>query len=159
MDLRSYLEQMGVRYRWLRHDATYTAQELAQSEHVSGKQVVKPVVVEADGRFVLCALPAALYIDMDRLKQELRVSEAHLADEQAMQELFGDCELGAEPPIGRIFGLPTLMDDSLQTQQEVLFQAGTHQDAVAMSLQDYLRTAQPMVAHFAERRQAPASSP
>ena len=152
MDLRNYLDRLGVRYRWMHHDTVYTAQGLAHAEHVSGKCVVKPVVVETDGRFVLCALPAALYVDMERIKEELHAGEARLADEQTLGQLFGDCDLGAEPPIGRIFGMPTLMDDSLQTQEEVIFQAGTHEEAVGMSLADFMRTARPTVAHFAKSR-------
>ena len=152
MDLRNYLDRLGVRYRWMHHDTAYTAQGLAQAEHVSGKRVVKPVVVEADGQFVLCALPAALYVDMERVKEELHADEARLADEQTLAQLFGDCELGAEPPIGRIFGMPTLMDDSLQSQDEVVFQAGTHEEAVGMSLADYMRMARPKVGHFAKQR-------
>ena len=104
MDLRSYLDGMGVHYEWLHHDRdAYTAQDLAMMEHVSGKKVVKPVVVEADGQFVLCALPASCYVDMERLREELHAGTARLADEEAIRRLFPDTELGAEPPIGRIY--------------------------------------------------------
>ena len=71
-----------------------------------------------------------------------------LADEEAMRQIFGDCELGAEPPIGRLYGIPTLMDESLFADDRVTFQAGTHCDAITMSLADYRRVAQPEVAYF-----------
>jgi len=148
MDLRSYLDQSSVRYQWLHHDMAYTSQELAQREHTSGRKVIKPVVVEADGQYVLCALPAANHIDLERLRLELHTKEARLADEPTMSRLFKDCEVGAEPPIVGIFGLPTMMDESLKTQGEVTFQAGTHQDAVRMRIEDYVRLAQPRVASF-----------
>lgn len=152
LDLRSYLERMGVRYMWSQHDTAYTAQDLAQQEHISGERVVKPVLVKADGQFVLCALPAAYYIDMERLCEELRASNAQLADESQLENLFSDCELGAEPPIGRLFGLPTIIDDSLIDELEVTFQAGTHQDAVTMSAADYIKLTQPMIGHFARHK-------
>ena len=148
MNLRSYLDQSGVQYQWLHHDMAYTAQELAQREHTSGRKVIKPVVVEADGQHLLCALPAAYQVDLERLREELHATAAKLADEQTMQQLFKDCELGAEPPIGGMFGLPTLVDESVEAQDEVTFQAGTHQDAVRMSVEDYMRITNPRVANF-----------
>lgn len=148
MKLRSYLDESGARYQWLHHDMAYTAQELAQREHVSGRKVVKPVVVEADGQFVLCALPANYHVDLDRLRQELQAKETKLADEPTMSKLFADCELGAEPPIGQLFGMPTLLDDSLIDQDEVTFQAGTHQDAIRMPFDEYKRITQPRIVHF-----------
>ncbi len=152
MDLRSYLDRMGVRYDWRHHDTAYTSQDLAQRENVSGKRVIKPVLVEADGQFLLCALPAAYFIDLDSLRNELHASETHLVEEPKLSQFFRDCELGAEPPIGKLYGLPTIMDDSLQRQDEVIFQAGTHQDAVHMSMADYVRLAEPRLGHFGKPR-------
>jgi Ala-tRNA(Pro) deacylase len=152
LDLRSYLERNGVRYMWTQHDTAYTAQDLAQQEHISGERVVKPVLVKADGQFVLCALPASYYIDMERLCEELRTNSAQLVDESQLQTVFPECELGAEPPIGRLFGLPTIIDDSLIDELEVTFQAGTHQDAVTMSAADYIKLTQPMIGHFARHK-------
>jgi Ala-tRNA(Pro) deacylase len=153
MDLRSYLDGMGVRYEWLHHDSdAYTAQDLAMIEHVSGKRVVKPVVVEADGQFVLCALPASCYVDMDRLREELHAQSAKLADEAALRGLFPDSELGAEPPIGRMYGMETIVDEALSKQDEVVLQAGTHRDAVRMSFGDYLRVTRPRVVRFGKAR-------
>ena len=148
MQLQSYLDRMGIPYRILQHDATYSAQSLAQQEHISGHKVIKPVLVQADGQFVLCALPACCRVDIDALRKELGADEMRLADERTMEEVFEDCELGAEPPVGAIFGIPTVMDDSLSMEEQVTFQAGTHREAVTMRLDDYRRLAQPGVAHF-----------
>lgn len=152
MDIRSYLDQMGVDYRWSHHDPAYTAQQIAHAEHISGNKVVKPVLVRADDHFVLCALPAGYCIDVEQLRSELRADEVDLTDESALAQICRDCELGAEPPIGKLFGVPTVMDDSLRRQPEVMFQAGTHEDAVVMTLDDYLKLAEPQIAHFARPR-------
>lgn len=152
MNIRSYLDNMGVPYTWSHHDPTYTAQNLAMKEHVSGKKVVKPVVVEADGHFVLCALPASYYVDIDQLKKELNAQEAKLAAEQQFGPIFADCELGAEPPIGKLFGLPTVMDESLMQEDEVVFQAGTHEDAIIMKRDDFVRATQPIILQFGRQR-------
>jgi Ala-tRNA(Pro) deacylase len=148
MNLQSYLDEMGVNYRTSKHDDTFTAQDLAAAEHIPGRKVIKPVVVRADGEFVMCALPASYKVDLSELRQQLQCEEVQLADENTLQEIFADCELGAAPPIGRLYGLPTLMDESLFADDRVTFQAGTHCDAVTMTLADYRRVAQPEVAYF-----------
>ena len=152
MDLRGFLDGSGIRYQWLKHPTTYTARDLASSEHVPQETVIKPVVVEADGRFVLCAVPAGARVDLERLQRELDAKEIRLAEETEMLRLFEGCEIGAEPPIGLIFGLPTIMDEALMVDDEVTFQAGTHVDAVKMSFTDYFHVAKPAVARFALQR-------
>ncbi len=153
MNLQSYLDEMGVNYRVSHHPNTYTAQDLAATEHVPGRKVIKPVIVRADGQFIMCALPAPYRIDLPELKQQLQAEQVELADEGTLKELFADCELGAEPPIGRLYGIPALMDESLFADDTVTFQAGTHADSVTMSLAEYRRVAQPEVAYFARRGQ------
>ena len=148
MNLPSLLDEMGVNYRLSRHDTTYTAQDLAAAEHLPGRKVIKPVVVKADGQFVMCAVPASHRVDLDTLRSQLQADDVKLAEEDELATLFQDCELGAEPPIGRIFGMPTIMDESLFADERVTFQAGTHQDAVTMTLADYRKIAQPEVAYF-----------
>ena len=148
MHLQSVLDQMGVKYRVSHHPTAYTAQMLAEAEHVPGRKVIKPVVVQADGEFVMCALPASYRVDMEELRDQLQASEVRLVEERRLCELFPDCELGAEPPIGRLYGMTTLMDESLIADDRVTFQAGTHEEAVTMSLAEYRRVALPEVAHF-----------
>ena len=148
MNLQSYLDEMGVAYRVSHHPIAYTAQDLAAAEHVPGRQVIKPVIVKADGRFVMCALPASYRIDMDALRSQLQVQDVSLADETKLAELFPDCELGAAPPIGRMFSMQMLMDESITADNRVTFQAGTHSDAVTMTLAEYRRVAQPEIAYF-----------
>ncbi|HEV8293275.1 MAG TPA: YbaK/EbsC family protein, partial [Tepidisphaeraceae bacterium] len=77
---------------------------------------------------------------------------AQLADESQLRNLFSECEVGAEPPIGKLFGIPTIVDDSLIDELELTFQAGTHQDAVTMSAADYIKLTQPMIGHFARHK-------
>jgi Ala-tRNA(Pro) deacylase len=147
-NLHSYLDDMGVSYRVSHHPTAYTAQMLAEAEHVPGRKVIKPVVVQADGQFVMCALPACYRVDLGELKDQLQAAEVRLADERALGQLFPGCEVGAAPPIGKLYGMTTLMDESLIADDRVTFQAGTHEDAVTMSLMEYRRVAQPEVAHF-----------
>ena len=148
MNLQSYLDDQGVKYRLSHHEPTYTSQDLAAIEHIPGRKVIKPVVVRADGQWVMCALPACYRVDVGELRDQLRCDDVMLADEQMLQRLFPECELGAEPPIGKLFGMPTLMDESLFQDKMVTFQAGTHCDAVTMTLSDFRRIARAEVAYF-----------
>ena len=148
MNVQDFLDQLGIAYRLSRHDTTFTAQDLAAAEHIPGRKVIKPVIVKADGQFVMCALPASHRVDLDTLRCQLQCDDVHLAEESEMARIFCECELGAEPPIGKMFGMPTFMDESLFADDRVTFQAGTHQDAVTMTLADYRKVAQPEVAYF-----------
>jgi Ala-tRNA(Pro) deacylase len=148
-NLQSFLDSKGVAYRLSQHPEVYTSQRLAEVEHVPGEKVIKPVVVEADGQILMCALPATHRIDLDELRRQLEADRVRLVDEPRLGELFPDCELGAEPPIGSLFGMSTVMDASLTHDDYVTFQAGTHRQAITMSLMEYRRVAQPEIAHFA----------
>jgi Ala-tRNA(Pro) deacylase len=148
MNLHSFLDRLGVRYSVSHHPAVYTAQALAEAEHIPGKQVVKPVVVQADGRWVLCALPASYRIDLLRIRELLHADSVSLAQENKLRELFPDCELGAEPPIGRLYGMQTYVDAAVIDDERVTFQAGTHEDSVTMPLADYRRIVEAQIAKF-----------
>jgi Ala-tRNA(Pro) deacylase len=148
MDLRSFLDSAGCHYSWSRHGEAMHARALAQREHVHPGHVVKPVLVSVDGEYVLCALPATHRIDLALLQMEVGAEEIRLANEEELAGLCGDCEIGAEPPIGWLFGLPTFMDESLFDDGQVTFQAGNHREAVTMSFMDYFRLAKPAVGHF-----------
>jgi len=149
MTLQSFLDDNQIHYRFCRHQPAYTAQELAAVEHVSGKRVIKPVIVRADGQYFMCALPACYRVDLAELKEQLLADEVEVVDENRLRQRFGDCDLSAAPPIGWLYGMTTLIDESLAHGDRVLFQAGTHEDAVEMSLADYRRVTQAEMAHFA----------
>ena len=150
MKLQDYLDDLGVAYRLSTHGSAYTSQDLAAREHVPGQQVVKPVVVMIDSRPYLCALPATHRIDLQRLREQFNASEVSLADEQKLNEIFPDCELGAEPPIGKLYGIPTVMDLALAQDDQVTFQAGNHTTAITMSMRDFRRIAEPEIASFGQ---------
>lgn len=146
MTVREYLDAHGVKYEWMPHATSFTAPDLAQQLHQSGHHVVKPVVMEADGQFVMCAVPSCLKVDPERVRQALHADRVAMASEKQLASLFDGCELGAEPPIGEMFRMHTLMDDSLCDEPQLTFQAGTHRDAVTMPLGQFLKLAHPMIA-------------
>ncbi|MCP4594374.1 MAG: YbaK/EbsC family protein [bacterium] len=149
MKLATLLEERGVPFEITTHPAAYTAQGLAAEEHVSGYAVAKPVVVKTRAGFVMCVLPACARLDLETLRHALKDDRLRLATEAEMAGVFPDCELGAEPPLGDIFGMETIMDDSLQGEESLLFQAGTHTEAVKLRRTDYVKAAHPQVESIA----------
>ncbi len=149
MNLATLLEQRGIPFERTNHPATYTAQRMAAEEHVSGYSVAKPVVVKGQAGFAMCALPACARLDVQTLRSVLKDDSVRLATEDEMAEVFSDCELGAEPPIGELFGIETIMDDSLRDEDYLVFQAGSHTEAVKLRREDYEEVAHPRVASIA----------
>ena len=148
MDVTEYFDQKKVRYEVRHHWPTYTSQKMAAAEHVPGMKVAKPVIVQAAGHYYMCVLPACCRVDLDALACELQVDEVRMATEREMLGLFPGCELGAEPPVGNIFGLPTLMDKSLAQDDFLVFQSGRHSEAIKVDRADYERVAEPRTLEF-----------
>ena len=148
MRVTEFLDQSAVPYQISEHPPTFTAQQMAALEHEPGQYVAKPVIVKADGEVLMCVLSACYKIDLGALKEQLGARSVELADEKEIGELFSDCELGAEPPFGNLYDLPTLMDKALEADEHITFQAGTHDKAIRMSMDDYQRLVKPKVLEF-----------
>lgn len=149
--LRAYLDDQEIRYVTVGHSPAFTAQELAAKVHVPGRSFVKPVMVRADGRHYLIALTANQRLDLDKLRDYLDAREIHLEGEDEFRRLFEDCELGAMPPFGNLYGLPVIADRDLWEDDLIAFNAGTHRYVVQMDFADYQRLARPIRADVAVR--------
>jgi Ala-tRNA(Pro) deacylase len=143
-----FLQEKSADYEVTQHRPTFTAQQMAAEEHVPGMYVAKPVLVRADSAYYMCVLPACCKIDLDGLRAQLGAAHVELADESEMSEVFSDCALGAEPPFGSLYGLETIMDKSLEQDEYIVFQAGSHEEAVKMDMAEYRRLAEPKVLSF-----------
>jgi Ala-tRNA(Pro) deacylase len=142
------LDKSGVNYETTEHESAFTAQRMAAAEHEPGKYVAKPVIVKADGKYLMCVLSACCKINLDALKNELGAESVELAQEKEIGDLFDDCDLGAEPPFGNLYDLPTIMDKPLEKDDHITFQAGTHDKAIRMSMEDYRKLVRPKVLEF-----------
>jgi Ala-tRNA(Pro) deacylase len=152
--LREFLEKEKVPYQREFHRTAYTAQEIAAEEHIPGKMVAKTVVIKTDDRFVLAILPASARTDLGRLKAAFETKDVRLASELEFTGLFPDCEVGAMPPFGNLYGVPVYVDASLAEDDEIVFNAGTHQDTIRMKYADFARLAPPKLLDFARRQAA-----
>ena len=143
-----FLDQNHVRYEILHHPEAFTAQELAAVEHIKGKQHAKVVMVKADGSQLMAVLPADHRVDLEKLDKLIGKRTA-LATEADFKTLFPDCAVGTMPPFGKLYGVETYVDKSLTENDAIVFEAGTHSDAVKMRYGDFERVAAPKVAEFA----------
>ena len=148
MQVIKFLKKSKVKYEVTKHKPAFSAQEMAAVEHEPGKYVAKPVIVKADGKYVMCVLSACYKIDMRALKKQLGAKKVSLAEEKDMGKLFDDCDLGAEPPFGNLYDLPTIIDKAIEKDDHITFQAGTHEKAIRMSMDDYRKLVNPQVLEF-----------
>ena len=148
MRVTEFLDKSAIPYEVKEHPPTFTAQEMAAVEHEPGQYVAKPVIIKADGEVMMCVLSACYKIDLGALKGQLGAQSVELVDEKEIGEIFSDCELGAEPPFGNLYDLPTLMDEALETDDHITFQAGTHERAIRISMNDYRKLVKPKVLEF-----------
>lgn len=146
--LKDYLDEQKVRYRVLTHQEVYSAPEIAQALHVPGKELAKVVMVKVGERFVMTVLPANWKVDLRRLKEVFGASHVRLATEEEFQGLFPDCQVGTMPPFGNLYGLEVYVDQSLTQDEAIVFQAGTHVDAVKLRYQDFANLVRPTVVEF-----------
>ena len=146
--LIDFLNQSKVRYELLHHPEAFTAPELAAIEHVKGRSHVKVVMVKMGGELLMAVLPTDHRIDLEKLGKVTGRPTA-LANEEEFKAQFPDCAVGAMPPFGQLYGVATYLDQSLADAERIVFEAGTHSDAVKMRYADYERLAKPTVADFA----------
>src|ERR1700746_1643973 len=142
------LDENNISYEILRHPEAVTAQRIAQAEHVKGRRHAKVVMVKSGEEHLMTALPADHQIDLKKLKKVLGKAVS-LDKEAEFKSLFPDCAVGAMPPLGNLYGVPTYVDKSLSQEEYIVFEAGTHTDAIKLSYRDYEKIAKPRVEDFA----------
>lgn len=147
--LKTFLDEREVRYVTISHSRAYTAQEVAASAHIPGREMAKTVMVRVDGTMAMAVLPAPYQVDLGHLRDVLGAERVELATEEEFQDLFPSCELGAMPPFGTLYGMPTYVAEALAEDDEIAFNAGTHTELIRMRYDDFERLAEPTVLPFA----------
>jgi Ala-tRNA(Pro) deacylase len=143
LKLRDFLDSRNVNYSVISHSPTVTAQETASVAHIPGREIAKTVIVKADGRMVMVVLPASEMVDLRSLRKAVGAVSAELASEDEFGHVFGECEAGAMPPFGNLYGLEVVVANDLSEDREIAFNAGTHHELVRMSYADYDRLVRP----------------
>jgi Ala-tRNA(Pro) deacylase len=150
--LLKYLNENNVHYQVLSHTEAFTAHQVALASHVPDRNVAKTLLVKADDQYWIVALRADQRLNEHLLRDALEAKHVRLAYEEDLAGFFPDCETSAMPPFGKLYGLPVIVEKGLAEDDEIVFNACTHTNAIRMRFQDYERLADPMIAEFAEER-------
>lgn len=156
--LKEFLDSQNIRYVTLAHSTAYTAQQIAALTHVPGKEMAKTVILRMDDALAMAVLPASYQVDLAALKAATGGKTVRLASEAEFKDRFPDCETGAMPPFGNLYGMAVFAEESLAKDKEITFNAGSHNELVRLSYDDFQRLVKPTMLKFsAEKASAPAA--
>jgi len=146
--LKKFLDDNNVKYLTITHSRAYTAQGIASALHCPGKEMAKSVIVKKNGTYAMVVLSASENINFNKLKQELGTSEVELATEEEFKGLFPECEVGAMPVLGNLYGLPVYCSKRIVEDDDIYFNAGSHSIAVKLATKDFLKLVNPKVLSY-----------
>ena len=146
--LKEFLDQKKIKYITIKHSSAFTAQEIAAAAHIPGKELAKSVIIKADGKMAIAVLPASYKVNFDQLKKVLKAKEVRLAYEQEFMDKFPDCEIGAMPPFGNLYGMEVYAAESLSGDEEIAFNACSHTELIKMKFKDFLKLVKPKIIKF-----------
>ena len=141
--LKAFLDENKIKYITIQHSSAYTAQEIAAIAHIPGKDLAKTVIIKINGKMAMAVLPASYKVSFENLKEMLGVNEVRLAYEQEFMDKFPDCEVGAMPPFGNMYGMDVYVADSLAEDEEIAFNACTHTELIKMNFSDFEQLVKP----------------
>jgi Ala-tRNA(Pro) deacylase len=144
-----YLEKHEIAYELVHHDRAYTAQEVAAAAHISGDELAKAVMVLVDGEMGMAVLPASYRVNLDLLKEALGAKKVKMATEKEFKDRFPDCDVGALPPFGNLYGIPIYADEHLSKQIDLAFCGGSHTELIRITFNDFKQLADPKILKFA----------
>ena len=148
--IHEYLRAQGIPFEWIHHPQAFTAQELAHSTHLSGKRLAKTLVVAADGQPVMVVLPASHRLNLYELRGLMEARDVEMLPEAELAKVFPDCELGAIPPLGNLYGIEVWVDKAVSEYEDIVFSAGTHVDSIRTKYADFARLAKPHEGRFSD---------
>ncbi|MBM4065697.1 MAG: YbaK/EbsC family protein [Planctomycetes bacterium] len=150
--LKEFLDSNSIKYVTIGHSRAFTAQETAVSAHIPVKELAKTVMVKIDGKMAMAVLPASSKVDFDLLKKATRAVTIEIANEKEFKDLFPDCEIGAMPPFGNLYGMEVFVAKSLTEDREIAFNAGSHRELVKLTYKDFEKLVKPKVITFSIER-------
>ncbi|HEY2759441.1 MAG TPA: YbaK/EbsC family protein [Pirellulales bacterium] len=154
MTVQEYLAGRHIHFEMLQHDETFDSQHLAESVHVTGRRVAKTVLLRMDHgyRYAVAILPASHLIDLEAIGRILGGARMELATEFEITQRCPDCEIGVLPPFGSMYGVETILDESLRDAEQLVFEGNTHHEAIRMAGEDFIRMESPVIGDFARPR-------
>lgn len=147
-NLTNFLRDHRVDFNVITHVPAYTAQETAAAAHVPGRVFAKSVIVKINGRLAILVEPANYKVNLKLLQKELKADSVELAHEYEFEDMFPNCETGAEPPIGELFDVDVYVDDVISHQEKITFNAGNHSEMIEMRYTDFEKLVKPKTVHL-----------
>jgi Ala-tRNA(Pro) deacylase len=147
--LKEFLDENKVRYITVSHSPAYTTQEIAAKAHLPGKEIAKTVLIKIDGKLAMAVLPGSFKINFEELKRAIGSDKVRLADEHEFIDKFPDCEVGAMPPFGNLYGVDVFVANNLAENEEIAFNACSHSQLIKMAYADYEKLVKPVRLEFA----------
>jgi Ala-tRNA(Pro) deacylase len=149
--LKTFLDSKGVAYSTIDHAPALTARETAAATPVARGEFAKTVLVKVDGTLAMAVVPASRRVDTDKLARLLSADRVEIATEDEFKNVFPGCELGAMPPFGNLYDLEVFVAEDLSEDDEIVFNAGTHNQSMRIAYADYERLVKPMLGEFAAK--------
>ncbi|MFI5390705.1 MAG: aminoacyl-tRNA deacylase [Bacteriovoracales bacterium] len=141
--LEQLLEKNHIKYKTIKHDVAYTAQEIAEKAHIKGNEFAKTVMVKLDGKLAMAVLRGNDHLDLERLKKSSKAKKVEMVKEDDFQKAFPDCELGAMPPFGNLYNLNVYVDDQLSQNKRLAFNSGNHKELISLTYMDWEKLVHP----------------
>lgn len=146
--LKEFLDRERIKYLSIVHSTAYTAQEVAASTHITGKELAKTVIVKLDGEMAMAVLPANRKIVLQDLREVTGSDQVKFPSEEEFKERFPDCETGAMPPFGNLYEMEVYAAASLAENEEIAFNAGSHTEVIKLAYKDFERLVKPKIVSF-----------
>ncbi len=146
--LKEFLDREKIKYVSIIHSTAYTAQEVAASAHITGRELAKTIIVELDGQMAMAVLPANRKIVLQDLREVTGSDQVKFASEEEFKKQFPDCETGAMPPFGNLYGMDVYAAEALTENDQMAFNAGSHTEVIKLAYKDFERLVQPKVVSF-----------
>ena len=146
--LKKFLDENHIEYVTIQHSLAFTTPRIAASAHISGKELAKTVIIKVDGEMAMAVLPSTFQVDFEQLKKATKSKSVELAGEEEFQHLFPDCEIGAMPPFGNLYGMKVYVAETLAEDEEICFNAGSHTELIQLTYKDFIRLVNPVIIRF-----------
>jgi Ala-tRNA(Pro) deacylase len=146
--LKEFLDNQNIKYQTINHPLAYTTQQTAAFTHIRGKELAKTVMVKIDGRMAMVVLPASFKVDLELVKRAAGAGKVELATEAEFRTMFPECDVGAMPPFGNLYGLEVYAEEKLAEDREIAFNAGNHQELIKLAYKDFERLVKPKMGQY-----------
>ena len=129
--VQDYIAETGTAWDPVAHRGGASCLETARRAHVPLERLAKAIVLKDALGYLVAVIPGSAHLDLSRLGRALD-RKLELAAESELPRLFPDCALGAVPPVGLAYGVPTLWASGLGDTSDVYFEGGDKHTFVHM---------------------------